>query len=136
MKKVTWINQLLVISLTMSILLSRFVLTIQKWFVNFSNENKHKTEHKMPSTGWATNKMFYFRYPKMALLEHFFHFFLPICLTDKHQIYILYQETFIKKYCINKKRIVENCLKCHLKILLIKLCEILHACRKESSLLL
>ena len=52
-------------------------------------------------------------------------------LSEKHQIYILYQ-----KSCMKKKNFTRELCKKHLNIFLIKLCRIQNMCRKGSFLLL
>ena len=54
--------------------------------------------------GWVTKKIFLSRLPKTVLSS----IFLPFYLIGKHQICILYQRTFIKKFIELCKKSFEN----------------------------
>ena len=61
----------------------------------------------MLPTSWVIKKIFPSKFPKATLSQHF----LPFRLTEKDQICILYQETFIED-CVKElcKKSFENTL--------------------------
>ena len=86
-----------------------FCLTFKKLFVSFSKENNcaklilNTTHH-----GWVIKNIFHCGSLKTAINR----IFLPFHPTEKHQICILYQKTFLKKECfkIPCKKSFENIL--------------------------
>ena len=84
-----------------------FDLTFEKWFVSFPNKNNRETYLKCRPP-WLGDKENFF---KMVLNNSIF---VPFYSTEKHQICILYQKTFVLK----------DCVKNHLKVFLIKLSSI------------
>ena len=105
-------------------LISGFDLTFQKCFVSFGKKITSRLILNVPHYVWAMYRIFHPRSLKMALSGIFYR-------TEKHQLYIVYQKTFIKKRLY--KRTV---WKYKSEIFLIKLCRILHTPRKEAPLLL
>ena len=92
--------------------------------IRFSNENNcAKLILNTAHHGWVQKKIFHSRLSKTA----FNRIFSPFYRTEKLQICILYQTTFIRKDCF------KYCKK-SLKIFSIKLCGILHMRRKLSLL--
>ena len=88
---------------------SGFDLTFKKWCVSFSNENNSaKLILNTAHHGWVIKEIFHSTSLKIALNG----IFLPFHLTDKHQVYILYQKSFIKEECfkILCKKSFENIL--------------------------
>ena len=75
----------------------------------------------MLSTIGEQQKQIPFRQPKIALRS----IFLPFYLTEKHQICIVYQKTFLKKNCIKEQLCKESTEK--------KLCVIPHIHRKKTT---
>ena len=97
-----------------------FDLTFQKWFVSFPSENNYKTDLKCCPPWLRDNEMFHSRSPKTVFNGISYLFILWNNLFVSCTRIFLWKNDSMKELCKN-----------HLKIFLIKLCGILHGCRRD-----